>query len=324
MNSMKLNLAYVLSGALTTIALVLSHANAQPQSETTTPGIPGVVAAGTKVQLIREGFQGTEGAISAPDGSLLFAEWEASRIVQIANDGAISTYLENTNRTVGLAYDPKGRLVGAAMATPQVSVLVPTRVVLADQFEGRPFGLPNDLVIDRKGGVYFTDTAPAFQPQNSSSYTGATPALFYIKPGGELVKLTGDVERPNGIQLSPDETVLYATSGDGIVAFDVNPDGTVRNRRIFAALAGTTRTPKGVQGAADGIAVDAAGRLYAATGIGVQVFSPEGKPLGTIPTPRPAQNLAFAGPGKTTLFVVGRGAAYKVSMLAQGLSHRAK
>jgi gluconolactonase len=320
---MKLNRAYWLSGALTAIALVLGQANAQTQSETTTPGIPGVVSAGTVVQLIREGFQGTEGAISAPDGSLLFAEWEAGRVVKIGNDGTISTYLENTNRTVGLAYDPKGRLVGAAMATPQVSVLLPNRVVLADQFEGRPFGLPNDLVIDRKGGVYFTDTAPAFR-EDVPSYTGAKPALYYIKPGGELVRLTEDVERPNGIQLSPDEAILYATSADGIVAFDVNPDGTVRNRRIFATLAGTTRTPKGIQGAADGIAVDAEGRLYAATGIGVQVFSSEGKALGTIPTPRPAQNLAFAGPAKKTLFVVGRGAAYKISMLAQGLSHRAK
>jgi gluconolactonase len=77
-------------------------------------------------------------------------------------------------------------------------------------------------------------------------------------------------------------------------------------------------------GGADGLAVDAAGRLYAATGVGVQVFSPQGQHLGTIPTPMGAQSIAFAGPDKRTLYVVGRGAVWKVAMLAQGFLGRAK
>jgi len=128
--------------------------------------------------------------------------------------------------------------------------------------------------------------------------------------------------------LSPDEKTLYVanTLGDAVIAFDVQADGTVRNRRDFAKLAGVTRSEAAVRSGADGLAVDEAGRLYVATQVGVQVFSAQGQALGTIPigvTGGP-QNLAFAGPDKKTLYVVGRGAMWKIAMQAQGYKGRAK
>lgn len=125
--------------------------------------------------------------------------------------------------------------------------------------------------------------------------------------------------------MSPDEKILYVANGPTIAAFDVQPDGTLRNFRQFAGLVGLRRNEAGqVQGGADSICIDAAGRVYAATGVGVQVFSPRGQHVGTIPTPLPPQAVAFAGPDKKTLYVVGRGAVYKVPMLAQGYLGRAK
>ncbi len=292
--------------------------------DTTAPDIPGVVAGGTKVQLIRDLFQSTEGPIAMPDGSLLFTEQDAGdgRLVTIDKDGKISTYLDNTNRTIGLAYDPKGRLIGTQSREPRVGVLAPTRMVLADQYGGQPLVFPNDLVVDKKGGVYFTDQVNSrFRPPPA----GRKPALFYIRPDGQLVKLTEEVTSPNGVMLNPDETILYATNGPVIVAFDVLPDGTLRNSRTFATMVGLSRNEAGVvTGGADGVAIDAAGRFYAATGVGVQVFSPQGQHLGTIPIPLPPQAIAFAGPQKRTLYVVGRGAVYKIAMLAQGFMGRAK
>ena len=152
--------------------------------------------------------------------------------------------------------------------------------------------------------------------------------MFYIPPGGAAVKVNEDIENPNGIQLSRDEKTLYVnnTRGEYMLAFDIQPDGKLANKRNFAQYQGVTKNDTGVTSGADGIAVDNDGRVYVAinsTG-GVQVFSPEGKYLGTIPTSLGAQNIAFAGADKKTLYIVGRGAAFKVQMLSQGYTGRAK
>ena len=282
--------------------------------DTTAPDIPGVVRGGTKVQLVRDLFHSTEGPIAMPDGSLLFTEQDAGdgQLVRIDKDDTISTFVDNTNRTIGLAYDPKGRLIGTQSNIPRVAVLHPTRMTLAEQFEGVPLVAPNDLVADKKGGIYFTDPLGSrFRP----TPVGRTkPLLFYIRPDGKLMKASEEVERPNGITLSPDEKILYAANGPTIAAFDVQPDGTLRNFRTFATLVG---------GNADSMCVDAAGRLYVAAG-GVQVFNPQGQHLGTIPTPLSPQAPAFAGADKKTLYVVGSGAVYKIAMIAQGVQGRAK
>lgn len=292
--------------------------------DTTAVEIPGVVAGGTKVQLIRDLFQSTEGPIAMPDGSLLFTEQDNGdgALVRIDKDDKISIYLENTNRTIGLAYDPKGRLIGTQSRIPRIGVLAPTRMTLASEHGGQPLVFPNDLVVDRKGGIYFADQVNSrFRPPPE----GRKPLIFYIRPDGQLVAVSEEVTNPNGVMLSPDEKTLYATNGPVVSAFDVQPDGTLRNFRTFATLVGLPRNAAGqVTGGADGIAVDAAGRFYAATGAGVQVFSPQGQHLGTIPTPMPPQAIAFAGPDKKTLYVVGRGAVWKVAMIAQGYLGRAK
>ena len=114
------------------------------------------------------------------------------------------------------------------------------------------------------------------------------------------------------------------TRGEYLLTYDVQADGRLTNRRNFGKYEGVTKTETGVTSGADGLAIDNDGRLYAATTAGVQVFSPQGQHLGTIPLSRAPQNLAFAGPDKKTLYVVGRGAAFKIQMLAQGFLGRAK
>lgn len=294
-------------------------------TETVAPEIPGVVAGGTRVEVVAKGLRGTEGPIAAPDGTLLLTEQAASVITRIDAQGSRSTFLENTNGSQGLTFDPKGRLIGVLPATRQVAALTPTRAVLASAFQGRPFLGPNDLVADRKGGVYFTDPGP-YPP--AGQFLTEIPAVYYIRPDGSVIRIADDIARPNGIILSPDEKTLYVanTLGAFVVAFDVQPDGGVRNQRNFARLAGIRMTNQGVRSGADGLAVDEAGRLYVTSTIGVQVFSPQGRHLGTIPIGNPdgPQNLAFAGPDKRTLYVVGDGAVWKVAMIAQGPRGRAK
>jgi gluconolactonase len=283
-----------------------------PSREMTAMEIPGVIAAGTKTQFLRAGFNGTEGVISMPDGSVLFCELNANRVIHIDLAGNFSTYLEDANRSIGLGYDPKGRLIATQSREPRIGVLAPVRMTLADSFEGQPLVRPNDLVIDRKGGIYFSDPIPNPQAQFREPPPGRKPLLFYITPAGRLTKLTEDVTRPNGVQLSTDEKTLYAVDGDRIVAFDVQRDGTVKNPRTFAEVTG------------DGLAVDGEDRLYVATGQGIQVVSATGRLLGLIPAPVPIQSIAFGGMDRRTLYAAGRGAVYRISLLAQGIKGRAK
>ena len=299
-----------------------------PLVETTAPDIPGVVAGGTKVTPIRDGFQGTEGPITLPDGSLIFTETNASRITKIDKDNVITTFMENSNGANALAFDARGRLI-AVQTMPgsmRVGAIYPrgSEVVFTDSFEGKPYLRPNDLVVTKAGGVYFTD-------RGAAAPGGAPPALpnavYYVPPGAPAIRVVEGVERPNGVQLSRDERVLYLNNAGGeyLLAFDIQADGRLANRRNFAKYDGVTANAQGVVNSqADGLAIDSEGRVYAALPAGVQVYSADGTHLGTIPVARRVQNLAFAGADKKTLYMVGSGAAFKVQMLAQGFRDRVK
>ena len=183
------------------------------------------------------------------------------------------------------------------------------------------------------GHVYFTDSGANRAAQGAAPAAPKAdqpepnkPAVYRIGNDGSVKRLANDIERPNGIQLSPDEKVLYVanTAGEYVLAYDLADDGTVGPKRNFAKLEGWRKTDTGTSSGADGLAIDARGRLYVASTAGIQVFSPEGQPLGIIALPKSPQNIAFAGPGKRTLYAVGRGSAYKIATLTAGYAGRAK
>jgi gluconolactonase len=318
---MKTKAMFVMMGCLLGSALIVSQAAAQQRQEQqpaaekpiTVTSIPGVIAAGTKVERVWTGLQAADGLISEPDGTLLLPEQRANRISRFDKNGKITLYLEDTNEAGGIAL-VNGRVIAVERnMPPRLRVLAPERKVLADSFEGKPLQRLADIVADRKGGVYFTE--------------GANTSVYYFNPGGKLTRVANDIKGANGVMLSPDDKTLYVTNTEaGIVAYDVQPDGSIRNRRPFVK-------PEGGQ---DGLCVDAAGRLYVASDLGIQVFSPQGQHLGLIPTPRGTTTLAFAGPDKKTIYVIGRGndgpgggggdarSMYKISMLADGIKGRAK
>jgi gluconolactonase len=334
-----------LAATLSALALaVAAQAQTTSNAGARTPAIPGVVSADTPIELIKEGFKGTEGPVALPDGSLIFTETTDNRITRIAADGSTSSFLSDSNGANGLGFSANGDLYAAQVAKPQVGIVYPygSVRVLADKYDGLPFGRPNDLVVDKQGNVYFTDSGanaapaagaasaasrPAAPPATATATATAKPAVYRISRAGALQRLAADIERPNGIQLSPDEKVLYVanTSGEYVLAYDIAADGSVGPRRNFARLEGGRKLDNGsVASGADGLAVDALGRLYVASTAGIQVFSAQGQALGTIVLPKAPQNLAFAGPDKRTLYVVGRGAAWRIATLTQGFAGRAK
>ena len=315
---MKTKAIFAITWCLYWPSLVMGQAAAQqppqPEKQVAVTQIPGVIAAGTKVERVWTGLQAADGLISEPDGTLLLPEQRAHRISRFDRNGKITLYLEDTNEAGGIAIDPKGRIIAVERnMPPRLRMLAPERRVLAESYEGKPLARLSDIVGDRKGGVYFTE--------------GANTSVYYYSVDGKLTRVANDIPGANGIMLSPDERTLYVTNTQaGILAYDVQPDGTIRNRRPFVK-------PEGGQ---DGLAIDGAGRLYVASDLGIQVFSPQGQHLGLIPTPRETTTLAFAGPDKKTLYVIGRGndgpggggpdarSMYRISMLAEGFKGRAK
>ena len=297
------------------------------------PPIAGVIGAGATWTIAWQGTDNADGLVGTPDGGVLFAQEQPSRVRKLDTDDTVSIYAGNTGGAGSLALDVMGRLLAAQRTCTdpglnrpcseptRIAIIHPAeaRAVLADAFEGKPLGRLNDLVVSRQGVVYFT--------------SGGAYAIL----AGNRVVSVGENLRTNGIMLSPDDKTLYVTNGNTVAAFDVQPDGSVRNQREFARLE--------AGGSGDGMAIDSAGRLYVtAQQAGVQVFGADGKYLGVLPTPRNAISAAFSGPGRRTLYVVGSGAVgpdgneattapgvrnnaktiYRIPMLAAGFTGRAK
>jgi gluconolactonase len=291
------------------------------EASTVTPAIAGVVNAGTPVELVKEGFAAVEGPLHDTDGGVLFTNNQDGHIVRIAPDGTVSNWFEGPLGANALTRNSKGEIIATLQKALAIGVVRPGAAprILADGFEGKPFNRPNDLVADSRGNVYFTDTVPL----GATGEPSLPSALYRIGGDGRLSRITTDIARPNGVALSPDERTLYVanTSGEFVLAFALDAQGLAGERRDFARLAlpppRAGAAPSTAAGA-DGIAVDRDGRLFVATTVGVQVFSPQGEPLGVIPMPRQPQNLAFAGRDRSQLHVVGRGAVYRINTLTRG------
>ena len=337
-------LALCFATFLATDITAVAQALQAPAVAGTAVEIPGVIKGGTALERILTGYDGLDDPIGLTDGTLVFSEPGARRLHRLnTRTNTASVLVADSNESHGVTEDARGRLISAQAwyGSTRIGVIYPpeSRAVLADSYEGRPFSRPNDLIVASNGGVYFTE--PGMTVQQAEALVKQLgkplepqlpPAVYYIPPGGRTIRIEDKMIRPNGIQLSRDQKTLYVSDSNGaeIIAWDIQPDGLVRNRRAFGSLTGRSTRDNGLGGIrtfADGMTIDSEGRLYVATGGGVEVLSDQGKHLGTIPIkcpPADCQNLAFSGPAKRTLYVAGAGSLYKIEMIARGFAGRAK
>jgi sugar lactone lactonase YvrE len=295
------------------------------------PGIDGVINKGTHPEVVVRGLKSADDPIWLPDIGLVFSDSQANRVVRLGEDRQVTTFVGNLHGPLGMTVDRKGRLISLQSQTgyagPRVIWPEGSEAALADNFEGHPFGRPNDIVSDSKGGVYFSDL-----PLRPVAPGAMSPAVYYVPPGGAPIRVIDDIARPNGVQLSRDEKTLYVndTAGIDAFAFDVLADGRLTNRRVFVTYVGRDRSIPPTEppmSNADGLVIDDDGRVYALTEAGIEVISPGGQHLGVIPIwciTRRCQNLTFGGPEKRTLYVAGGGTLLRVPMLSRGFGGRAK
>ncbi len=277
-------------------------------------GIPGVVAPGAEPELVQEGFVFTEGPLGTPDGGLYFSDIRPSKIYLLEPGGKIALVREQTNGANGLALTKDGDLLAAEGEGKRISRRSRdgTVTTVTDGIDGRPFLAPNDLILDANGGIYFTDPGPR------PVVPGRTAYVYYLARGAKQPVVIDDkIARPNGLTLTRDGKTLIVddTLGPVVFAYDVQPDGSVTNKRTFAEL---RDIPEGKESGADGMALDSEGRIYVTTLVGVQVFDGAGKHLGTIKVPRQPANAAFGGPDKRVLYITAREGLYRLNTLAQG------
>ena len=295
----------------TAAAVVLLAGAAYAQSPS---GIAGVVAPGVAPELVQEGFVFTEGPVGTPDGGLYFSDIRPNRIYHLDPGGKISLVREQTNGANGLALTREGDLLAAEGEGKRISRRSRDGRVttVTEGIAGKPFLSPNDVLVDANGGIYITDPGPR------PVVPGRTAYVYYLPAGAkEPIVIDDQIARPNGITLTRDGKTLIVndTLGPTVYAYDVQPDGSVKNKRTFAQL---RDIPEGKESGADGMALDREDRLYVTTVAGVQVFDAAGTYLGTIKVPRQPANAGFAGPDKRVLYITAREGLYRINMLAQG------
>lgn len=311
----------------------MSLSIAPSKDKVVTTDIPGVTAAGTPVTILKTGMTSSEGAVAAPDGGLYFTEPSINRIYKVDTDDTITVLFDPHKaddpagerwRLPALGVDAKGVIYACRRANTQIGVAIVYPVdkarFIATSYKGVPFNAPNDLIVTRAGGIYFTEPGSPEQGAQRPHH------IYYISPSGEVMVGTDNLGHPNGLALSPHENTLYAVDSESeyVFAFDVMPDHSLANRRPFGRLNGILRTPTGMTNHIDGMTIDNEGRVYAISAAGIEVFTPNGENIGAIPLPVIPQNLAFSGRDGKTLYVVGRGNLFKISMLSQKVVGRAK
>lgn len=284
--------------------------------------IPGIGPSGPITRLHSD-FKFTEGPAADAQGNLYFTDVPAGLILKSDAMGKLTTFLEDSRGCNGLMVDGQGRLLACQGGEGRVIAIdVATKEVAprADKHNGKRFIQPNDLVVDRGGGVYFTDPVigRGDRPQDRQ-------AVYYAAPDGTATRLIDDLLYPNGVILSPDEKTLYVVPSGSVdvMAYAIEAPGKIGPGRVLAALQQTTATfPKG----GDGLTIDTKGNLYVTVpaASSIQVITYEGKTLGMIPIPEQPSNCTFGGPDRKTLFVTARKSVYSMPMEATGHSVAAK
>jgi gluconolactonase len=286
-----------------------------------------LLAPASSWQKVAGGLGFGEGPAWHPDGYLLFEDVTNNRTLKLDATDQVSVFREATDGANGLAFDGAQRLVaceGNAAGRGRRLVRIEkdgTLTVLAERYRGQRLNSPNDLAIDRRGRIYFTD--PRYSQRENLELD--REAVYRVDPQGTLARVVDSLTRPNGIVVSGDGRTLYvaenASPGGAVQlwAFDLDAHGTVRRGRILYDFGGG----RGI----DGMTLDAEGRIWATAGTreraGIYVFMPDAKRrtarlVTFIAMDEDPTNCTFGGPGRDVLYVTTTSSLYRIRTSVRG------
>lgn len=264
------------------------------------------VPAAAAARKLADGFKFTEGPSVGPDGRIYFSDIPNARIMVYDPKTAQTTvHRENSGGANGLVWTSDGDLIACEGKSRRVSRQHGTQITaVAELVEGKKLNAPNDLALDGKGGLYFSDPAYGLKPDELEQ--GVEGVYHVALADGTITRVVGDLVRPNGLVFSPDRRILYiADAGAGkIWAYDVTGPGKLENKRAFA------------DAGSDGMTVDTQGRVYLTWKGEIWIFSAEGKELGRIACPEAPANCLLTG---KTLYITARTGFYSIVLDAEGV-----
>ena len=272
----------------------------------------GVIAPGARLEKLAGGFEFTEGPTCDAQGNLFFTDQPNDRILEWSAEGKLSTFLHPAGRANGMNFDSRGNLIACADEKTALWSIAPDGKVsvLLGRYQGRPLNGPNDVWVRPDGALYFTDPfyKRAWWTYDSMPQDGQH-VYFLSADRRTLVRVTHDLEKPNGIIGTPDGKTLYvADIGAGrTYRYEIATDGALNHKTLVAE-----------QGS-DGMTLDSEGNLYL-TGDGVRVFDRNGRQIEhiVVPDERWTANASFCGKDRHTLFITASTGLYAIGMRVQG------
>jgi len=262
-----------------------------------------------RVERMIHGVTFAEGPVWSREGFLIFSDIPNNKIFQYKPGEKPEPFRTASNGASGNTYDVQGRLYTCESHSRRV-----TRTdkkgkveVLAERFQGKRLNAPNDIVVRKDGQIYFTD--PAFGNQQDSRELDFY-GVYHLSHRGELEVIAKPKGRPNGIAISPNGKLLYVTNSDerNIRTYDLASSGAASNEHVLVS---------NIEGVPDGIRVDEKGNLYVAAAK-LEVYTPEGKPLGSIALQETPSNCAFGDADFGSLFITARASLYRVRLNVKG------
>jgi gluconolactonase len=281
-----------------------------------------------------------EGPAVDAAGNLYFSDLIGSRILKMSPANVVSVFRSDSGRANGNTFDAKGRLIscegaeqgpGGRRRVVRTNMETGATEVLTDRYQGKRYNSPNDVCVDTKGRIWFTDP---YYGEDRSALEQDAEAVYRVELDGKVTRVLSqpEIERPNGLAITPDDSTLYIVDSHSrpggnrkIWAFELSSDGTPGHRRLIFDFG------KGRGG--DGMRLDTQGNIWVAGGIavprnpgentdvppGVYVISPAGKLLGRIPIPEDVTtNVAFGGSDRKTLYVTSGKSIFKVPVAVPG------
>jgi sugar lactone lactonase YvrE len=295
------------------------------------PGLPPTVAPGEQIRAVYDESQGEKRFFEGPSydphtDTLYFTAFgkERSQVLKLDSSGQASVFLDNSEGLNGTFLSRKRFLLGCQGDKGRV-VRIPLDQkgaaqveVVADNFDGKPLGNPNDLAEDARGGIYFT--CPDFKEKNNDKKTSA---VYYVNPEGKVHKLIEDMVVPNGVYVAKGGLAIYVSDSErkNVWAYEVDPVTGLRPVRDRKTVEGRMFFDAGLESEnpPDGMTMDEHGNAYFTGRGGISCVGPNGKTsLGFIPVPEFCSNCTFGGKDGRTLYITCQNKVYRIGMQVRG------